>query len=169
MQRKECAHVSRPTIPTPSFSDSTDRCSNPYQKKPPPLYLLRKTKFETIKPVKAQNKNQSREHQATKLGKVPEEECTYSDNATKHECTSLEHRSFCFPRSKQQTHSYQKHTTQTIGCCQPKISQRDPAKAKPEGPRFFSPIPPACCSCIGFEAPLAPLLQAKTRRGERRR
>ncbi len=103
------------------------------------------------------------------IRKVPEKECTYSDNATKHQCTSLEPRSFCFLRSKQQTHSYQNTATQTIGCCQPKISQRDPAKAKPEGPGFFSPIPPPSCSCSGFEAPLAPPLQAKTRRGERRR
>jgi hypothetical protein len=127
MQRKECAHVSRPTIPTPSFSDSTDRCRNPYQKNPPPLYFLRKTKFEKIKPVKAQNKNQSREHQATKLGKVPEEECTYSDNATKHECTSLEPRSFCFPRSKQQTHYYQKHHNSDNRLLPPKNFPKRPA------------------------------------------
>jgi hypothetical protein len=75
--------------------------------------------------VKAQNKNQSREHQATKLRKVPEEECTYSDNATKHQCTSLEPRSFCFPRSKQQTHYYQKHHNSDNRLLPPKISQRD--------------------------------------------
>ncbi len=137
MQRKECAHVSRPTIPTPSFSDSTDRCSNPYQKKPPPLYLLRKTKFETIKPVKAQNKNKSREHQATKLGKVPEEECTYSDNATKHECTSLEPRSFCFPSSKQQTHSYKKHHNSDNWLLPAKNFPKRPCQRKARATRIF--------------------------------
>ncbi len=169
MQRKECAHVSRPTIPTPSFSDNTDRCSNPYQKKPPPLYLLRKTKFETIKPVKAQNKNQSREHQATKLGKYQKKNVPIQITLpnTSARLSNLDPSAFLGQNNKRIL--IKNTTTQTIGCCQPKNSQRDPAKAKPEGPGFFSPIPPACCSCSGFEAPLAPLLHAKTRRGERRR
>ncbi len=139
IQRKECAHVSRPTIPTtPSFSDSTDRCSNPYQKKPPPLYLLRKTKFETIKPVKAQNKNQSREHQATKLGKVPEEECTYSDNATKHECARLSNLDPSpFPGQTNKRILIKNTATQTIGCCQPKNFPKRPGQSKARGTRTF--------------------------------